>query len=229
MHVNSHALTSVNSVLLQHPVPYLDGNHDRAGLSKCLLIQSQIQCTWRFNRLKTYLNTSCSDDKVTYVVLYMRADDRILPQFPVPLWQPRPFLSVNGAWTIPALTILWRVRRTFTLEVPHGLVTWLTLCKYRPQYLCGFEGATIFGDCIFRVDASGLLTRNGTCPTKSGSLSLSSRSIKALAPDVFFNLSSVRWRMCGVMKYVPTTQHVICNWRKDLAGKCSVVSTVSPT
>ena len=45
MHVNSHALTSVNSILLQHPVPYLDGNHGLSGLSICLLIQSQIQCT----------------------------------------------------------------------------------------------------------------------------------------------------------------------------------------
>jgi hypothetical protein len=71
-------------------------------------------------------------------------------------------------------------------------VTLLTLCKYRPRYLCGFEGAIVFGDCIFRVDPSGLLTRNGSCPTKSGSLSLSGLSIKALAPDVFSNLSSVR-------------------------------------
>jgi hypothetical protein len=71
-------------------------------------------------------------------------------------------------------------------------VSLLTLCKYRTRYLCGFEGATFFGDCIFRVDPSGLLTRNGSCPTKSGSLSLSGLSIKALASDVFLSLVSVR-------------------------------------
>ena len=87
-------------------------------------------------------------------------------------------------------------------------VTLLTLCTYRPRYLCGFEGHTFFGDCIFRVDPSGLLTRNGTCSTKSGSLSLSGMSIKALAPDVLSNLPSVRSRMCCVMKCVRTTQHV---------------------
>ena len=109
-------------------------------------------------------------------------------------------------------------------------VSLLTLCKYRPQYLCGFEGDIFFGDCIFRVDSSGLLTRNGSCSTKSGDLSLSGLSIKALAPDVFSNLSSVRWRMCCVMKYVPTTQHAFwCKLREELAGKSSVVTTVSPT
>jgi hypothetical protein len=89
-------------------------------------------------------------------------------------------------------------------------VSLLTSCTYRPRYLCGFEGATFFGDCIFRVDPSGLLTRNGSCPTKSvdlsssgvtivslgpdvfSSLDLSGMSIKAFAPDVFSNLSSVR-------------------------------------
>jgi hypothetical protein len=71
-------------------------------------------------------------------------------------------------------------------------VSLLTSCTYRPRYLCGFEGDTFFGDCIFRVDPSGLLTRNGSCPTQSGDLSLSGLSIKALAPDVFSNLSPVR-------------------------------------
>ena len=72
-------------------------------------------------------------------------------------------------------------------------VSLLTLCKYRPRYLCGFEGATFFGDCIFRVNPSGLLTRNGSCSTQSGSyLDLSGLSIKALAPDVFSNMPSVR-------------------------------------
>jgi hypothetical protein len=71
-------------------------------------------------------------------------------------------------------------------------VSLLTSCKYRPRYLCGFEGADFFGDCIFRVDPSGLLTRSGSCSTQSGSLSLSGMSIKALAADVFSNLSSVR-------------------------------------
>jgi hypothetical protein len=68
----------------------------------------------------------------------------------------------------------------------------LTLCQYRPRYLCGFEGDIFFGDCIFRVDPSGLLTRNGSCPTQSGGLSLSNMSIEAFAPDVFSNLPSVR-------------------------------------
>jgi hypothetical protein len=72
-------------------------------------------------------------------------------------------------------------------------VSLLTSCKYRPRYPCGFEGATFFGDCIFRVDPSGLLTRNGSCSTQSGSyLDLSGLSIKALAPDVFSNMPSVR-------------------------------------
>jgi hypothetical protein len=53
-------------------------------------------------------------------------------------------------------------------------------------------GAVVFGDCTFSVDPSGLLTRSGSCSTQSGSLILSSMSIKALAPDVFSNLSSVR-------------------------------------
>jgi len=53
-------------------------------------------------------------------------------------------------------------------------------------------GAVAFGDCTFSVDPSGLLTRYGSCPTQSGSLTLSGMSIKALAPDVFSNLSSVR-------------------------------------
>jgi hypothetical protein len=53
-------------------------------------------------------------------------------------------------------------------------------------------GAVVFGGCTFSVDPSGLLTRYGSCPTQSGSLSLSGMSIKALAPDVFSNLSSVR-------------------------------------
>ena len=75
-------------------------------------------------------------------------------------------------------------------------VSLLTSCTYRPRYLCGFEGATFFGDCIFRVNPSGLLTRNGSCSTQSGDLRLSDLSIKALAPDVFSNLPSVRWRMC---------------------------------
>ncbi len=105
----------------------------------------------------------------------------------------------------------------------------LTSSKYRPRYLCGLEGIFVFGDCMFRVDPSGLLTRNGSCPTQSGELTLSDMSIKALAPDVFSNLSSVRWLMCCVMKYVPTTQHVFSKWREDLAGKCSVVTTVSTT
>jgi hypothetical protein len=53
-------------------------------------------------------------------------------------------------------------------------------------------GAVVFGNCTFSVDPSGLLTRYGSCPTQSGSLSLFGMSIKALAPDVFSNLSSVR-------------------------------------
>ena len=53
-------------------------------------------------------------------------------------------------------------------------------------------GAVVFGDCTFSVDPSGLLTRSGSCSTQSGSLSLSGMSIKALAADVFSNLSSVR-------------------------------------
>jgi hypothetical protein len=53
-------------------------------------------------------------------------------------------------------------------------------------------GAVVFGDCTFSVDLSGLLTRDGSCPTQSGGLSLSGMSIKTLAPDVFSNLSSVR-------------------------------------
>jgi hypothetical protein len=53
-------------------------------------------------------------------------------------------------------------------------------------------GAVVFGDCIFRVDPSGLLTRNGSCPTQSGNLSLSAMSIKAFAPDVFSNMPSAR-------------------------------------
>ncbi len=54
------------------------------------------------------------------------------------------------------------------------------------------EGAVVFGDCTFSVDPSGLLTRDGSCLTQSGSLSLSGMGIKAFAPDVFSNLSSVR-------------------------------------
>jgi len=53
-------------------------------------------------------------------------------------------------------------------------------------------GAVVFGDCTFSVDPFGLLTRSGSCSTQSGSLSLHGMSIKALAPDVFSNLSSVR-------------------------------------
>jgi hypothetical protein len=53
-------------------------------------------------------------------------------------------------------------------------------------------GAVVFGDCTFSVDPSGLLTRDGSCLTQSGSLSLSGMGIKALAPDVFSDLSSVR-------------------------------------
>jgi hypothetical protein len=49
-----------------------------------------------------------------------------------------------------------------------------------------------FGDCIFRVNPSGLLTRNGSCSTESGGLIFIGMSIKELAPDVFSNLSSVR-------------------------------------
>jgi hypothetical protein len=71
-------------------------------------------------------------------------------------------------------------------------VSLLTSCTYRPRYLCGFEGDIFFGDCIFRVDPSGLLTRNGSCPTKSGDLRLSGMSIKAFAADVFSNLPSAR-------------------------------------
>ena len=75
-------------------------------------------------------------------------------------------------------------------------VSLLTSGKYRFQDtktpLCGFGPVAFFGDCIFRVDPSGLLTRGGSCSTQSGSLSLSGMSIKALAADVFSNLSSVR-------------------------------------
>ncbi len=84
-------------------------------------------------------------------------------------------------------------------------VSLLTSCTYRPPLppLC-----PVFGDCIFRVDPSGLLTRDGSCPTQSGGLSLSGMSIKTLAPDVFSNLPYARWRTCCVMKYVQTSQHV---------------------
>ena len=54
------------------------------------------------------------------------------------------------------------------------------------------KDAVVFGDCTFSVDPSGLFTRDGSCLTQSGSLSLSGMGIKALAPDVFSNLSSVR-------------------------------------
>ena len=90
----------------------------------------------------------------------------------------------------------------------------LTSCTYRPRYLCGLGAFAFLGDCIFRVDPSGLLTRTGSCPTQSGSLYLSGMSIKALSPDVFSNLSSVRLRLCFVMKYVPTTHHVVCCTRR---------------
>ena len=116
--------------------------------------------------------------------------------FPVSRW------SLNNSSAYNLIT-----GRTHLHSRSPSRVTLLTSCKYRSRYLCGFEGAIFFGDCIFRVDPSGLLTRNGSCSTKSGSLSLSGMSIKALAPDVFSNLPSVRWRMCCVMKYVPTTQH----------------------
>jgi hypothetical protein len=53
-------------------------------------------------------------------------------------------------------------------------------------------GAVVFGDCTFSVDPSGLLTRSGSCSTQSGTLYLVGMSIKALAEDVFSNLSSVR-------------------------------------
>ena len=76
------------------------------------------------------------------------------------------------------------------------MVSLLTSGKYRFQDtkppLCGFGPVAFFGDCMFRVDPSGLLTRGGSCSTQSGSLSLSGMSIKALAADVFSNLSSVR-------------------------------------
>jgi hypothetical protein len=121
--------------------------------------------------------------------------------------QPGPFMSPDGAWTIQALTKLFRVRQAICSRVS-GRVSSLTSCKCRPRYLCGFEGAAFFGDCMFRVDPSGLLTRNGSCSTQSGSVRLSGMSIKALAADVFSNLSSVRWRIGCVMKCVRTTQHV---------------------
>jgi hypothetical protein len=97
---------------------YLHGNHGLAGLCICLLIEVQPSSNVREYKLFWYSDLTC-------VILLMRADDRILPQDPVPLWQPRTFLSPDGAWTIQALTILWRVRRTFTLEVPHGFPCWL--------------------------------------------------------------------------------------------------------
>ncbi len=100
----------------------------------------------------------------------------------------------SSAYTMTAIVIgsKWglrsrRLSRVFSL----------TSYKYRPRYLCGLEGIFVFGDCMFHVDPSGLLTRNGSCPTQSGELTLSDMSIKALAADVFSNLSSVRW-LCVV-------------------------------
>ncbi len=83
-------------------------------------------------------------------------------------------------------------------------VSLLTSCTYRPGYLCGFGAFAVFrfGNCIFRVDPSGLLTRDGSCSAQSGTLWLSGMGIKAFAPDVFSTLPKVRWRMCCVMKYV---------------------------
>jgi hypothetical protein len=77
MHVNSHALPSVNSILLQHPVLYLDGNHGLAGLCICLLIEVQPSSNVRQDKLVW-------DFTVTYVILLSRAGDRILSQDPVP-------------------------------------------------------------------------------------------------------------------------------------------------
>jgi hypothetical protein len=51
MHGNSHALPSVNFILLQHPVLYLDGNHGLAGLCICLLIEFQPSSNVRQHRL----------------------------------------------------------------------------------------------------------------------------------------------------------------------------------
>ncbi len=100
-------------------------------------------------------------------------------------------------------------------------VSLLTSCTYRPRYLCGL--GLFFGNCIFRIDPSGLLTRNGSCPTQSGDLSLSGMGIKALATDVFSNLPSARWRMCFVMKYVPTTRDVFCCKRRVRTWRVSAV------
>jgi hypothetical protein len=102
-------------------------------------------------------------------------------------------------------------------------VSLLTSCKFRPRYLCGLGAFALFGDCIFRVDPSGLLTRNGSCPTQSGDLRLSGLSIKALAPDVFSNLPSIRQRICFVMNYVPTTRDVFCCKRRVRTWRVSAV------
>ena len=56
---------------------YLDGNHDLAGLCICLLIEVQASSNVRQHKLVCYFT-------VTYVILLTRADDRILPQDPVP-------------------------------------------------------------------------------------------------------------------------------------------------
>ncbi len=206
---------------------YLDGNHGLSGLCIWLLIQSQIQCNWGSTVLK---RTS------TQAVLILCGD---VCHLDYARWWS---YITSGACTLMAtkafLVSRWSLNNSSACNLIAGKtdlhsrspsrVSLLTSCTYRPPYLCGFEGAIFFGDCVFRVDPSGLLTRNGSCPTKSGDLRLSGMGIKAFAPDVFSNLSSVRWRMCCVMNYVQTTRHVFCCKRREyLRGKCSVLTTLS--
>jgi hypothetical protein len=47
-----------------------------------------------------------------------------------------------------------------------------------------------FGGCEFSKDASGMLDRTGSCPTKTGSLWLNSNGIKGLREGVFRNMGA---------------------------------------
>jgi hypothetical protein len=202
---------------------YLDGNHGLAGLCIYLLIEVQ----WTIlKRTSTQAGLLLFGD-VCYLA-YAR------------WWS----YITSGACTFMFmatkvfLVSRWSLNNSSACNLISGKtdlhsrspsrVSLLTSCTYRPRYLCGFEGAIFFGDCILRVDPSGLLTRDGSCPTKSGSLSLSGMGIKAFAPDVFSNLSYVRWRMCWEMKYVQTSQHIFYR-EEGIPGQCSVVTTLSPT
>ena len=47
-----------------------------------------------------------------------------------------------------------------------------------------------FGGCEFSQDASGVLDRTGSCPTKTGDLLLGSKGIKGLREGVFSNMGA---------------------------------------